>query len=306
MSSVLYSTYLKHLHELQRYERAVTTPPFYLMIVAAFFLHISIGAFINFAHEDTLRVPLRNLKLNLGDGEGLSDALSDRDKKLLEAAKEHRDARSKADAVLKRQQEAKMRRAQLRAERRAREAAVAARQRADALDSIIKAAPEPEPVVEPENSARTASPMPSKESVSRATRANVRSGIAPSTLIANAKMAATGMGDGAGGVKEQDNVEQRRIKLRYTQLITLAVERKKVVPTEAFEKSLKGTTYLRIQFNRNGRFSEQDLRIEKPSAHKMLDDAALAAAKRSNPLPPVPANYEPGTQKFAFIIPVAF
>ena len=310
MASVLYSTYLKHLHELQRYERSITTPPFYLMIIAAFFLHISIGAFINFTHDDALRVPLRNLKLNLGDGENLSDALNDRDKALLNAAKEHREARAKADAEFKRKQEEKARRAKLRAERRAKEAAAAAaRQRAEALDSIIKTAPEPEPIIEPENSARTASPAPSKEEVKKLqTRGGTSDeGISPSTLIANAKRAAAGLGGGGeqGNVKP-NTIEQRRLQIRYTELISRVLGKNKVMPTEAFEQGITGTVYIRVQVTRDGRFKSGDLRVEKTSGHKILDDAALSAARGSNPLPAVPENYAPSEQKLAFIIPVIF
>jgi|GEM_PF-3995860 len=301
MASVLYSTYLKHLHELQRYERKVTTPPFVLMIVAALFLHISMIAFINFTHEDTLNVPLRNLKMSLGDGEGLSDALSDRDKALLKAAKEHRDARAKADAEFERKQQEKARRAKLRAERRAAEAIAAARQRADALDSIIKAAPTPDVVAEPSTSARTASPAPSEEEVKRIQQAGTTSGISPTTLIANAKNSLAGAG---GGDKAKVNVEQRRLELRYTQLISKVLERNQVNPKAAIEKGLTGTTYLRIQLTRDGRI--RDLQVEKTSGHEVLDRAAKAAAMRSNPLPNVPSNYAMEDEKLAFIIPVIF
>ena len=155
------------------------------------------------------------------------------------------------------------------------------------------------------NSARTASPAPSKEEVKKLqTRAGTSDeGISPSTLIANAKRAAAGLGGGEQGSAKQSSVEQRRLQIRYTELISRVLGKNKVMPTEAFEQGITGTVYIRVQVTRDGRFKSGDLRVEKTSGHTLLDDAALAAARRSNPLPAVPENYAPSEEKLAFIIP---
>ncbi len=68
MSSFLYSEYLEKLEQLQAHERKVATPPFFMMIMGAFALHLLFLGIYGMDRKEVVEVPVRALSLHLGGG----------------------------------------------------------------------------------------------------------------------------------------------------------------------------------------------------------------------------------------------
>ncbi len=95
----------------------------------------------------------------------------------------------------------------------------------------------------------------------------------------------------------------QEIQARYTQQISLWIDRHKIYPDAAREKGQKGQVLVRIRVDRQGniKFSA----IETPTGYDLIDQAALQMIQRANPLPAPPADY-PGGNMIEFLIPTRF
>jgi protein TonB len=82
----------------------------------------------------------------------------------------------------------------------------------------------------------------------------------------------SGLMEGVGLPTQQD----------YIEMVRLRIDRVKKYPNE----NLHGTVALSFVINRKG--FVQNLKIVKPSPHKVLNDAALQAVRDSNPFPRLP------------------
>lgn len=102
---------------------------------------------------------------------------------------------------------------------------------------------------------------------------------------------------GKGGAKDAE------IMSRYTQMISLWIQKFKVYPEEARQQGLKGSTVVRIRIDRRGNIRYYAL--ERSTGIEALDKAALDMIKRANPVPAVPADYPEG-ESFEFLVPVNF
>jgi TonB family protein len=93
------------------------------------------------------------------------------------------------------------------------------------------------------------------------------------------------------------------IMSRYTQMISLWIQKFKVYPEEARLQGLKGETVVRIRVDRRGNIRYYAL--ERSTGIEMLDRAALDMIRRANPVPAVPSDYPEG-ELFEFLVPVNF
>ncbi len=93
------------------------------------------------------------------------------------------------------------------------------------------------------------------------------------------------------------------IMSRYTQLISLWIQKFKVYPEEARVQGLKGSTVVRVRIDRKG--TVRYYALEYTTGSEMLDHAAIDMIKRANPVPAVPSDYPKG-ELLEFLIPVSF
>lgn len=101
----------------------------------------------------------------------------------------------------------------------------------------------------------------------------------------------------------KDGAKDAEIMSRYTQMISLWIQKFKVYPEEARAQGLKGAAVVRIRIDRRGNIHYQAL--EKATGIPLLDRAALDMIRRANPVPAVPNDY-PAGESFEFLIPVNF
>ena len=108
---------------------------------------------------------------------------------------------------------------------------------------------------------------------------------------------------GQGSVLGDSTSIDAEILARYEQLISKWIQRHKEYPAEAKRAGIGGEAVVRIRIDRNGEILLS--RLERPTGHRMLDDAVLEMIRRANPIPRVPENY-PAGNLFEFLIPVSF
>lgn len=101
----------------------------------------------------------------------------------------------------------------------------------------------------------------------------------------------------------RDGKRDAEMVSRYTQMISLWIEKFKLYPPQAKAQGLKGTPVVRIRIDRRGNIRYQAL--ERPTGIELLDRAAIDMIRRANPVPAVPSDYPPG-DGFEFLIPVNF
>ncbi len=89
---------------------------------------------------------------------------------------------------------------------------------------------------------------------------------------------------------------------RYGDLFRSWLERHKIYPRSAQRLRIEGEGMLRIIIDRTGRI--QHVALEKRTGNRLLDQAALAMARRANPFPPVPETVS--QKELEFIVPVVF
>lgn len=99
------------------------------------------------------------------------------------------------------------------------------------------------------------------------------------------------------------NAKDAEIMSRYTQLISLWIQKFKIYPEEARAQGLKGSTVVRIRIDRRGNIRYYAL--ERSTGIEVLDRASIDMIKRANPVPAVPTDY-PAGEAFEFLIPVNF
>lgn len=93
------------------------------------------------------------------------------------------------------------------------------------------------------------------------------------------------------------------IMSRYTQMISLWIQKFKVYPEEARIAGLNGSTVVRIRIDRRGNIRYYAL--ERSTGIEVLDQAAIDMIRRANPVPAVPDDYPEG-ELFEFLVPVNF
>lgn len=113
-----------------------------------------------------------------------------------------------------------------------------------------------------------------------------------------------GQGSGEGSAIGNSNLADAEVESRYTQTLSLWLNRYKVYPVEARSAGTGGTVMLRIRINRQGRIMRYYL--ERSSGHKILDNAISAMVNAANPVPAVPPNYPDPRPYLEFLVPIHF
>lgn len=110
-------------------------------------------------------------------------------------------------------------------------------------------------------------------------------------------------GQGAGSAVGNSVDPQAEILHRYTQLISMWINRHKAIFQRAVPAGMKGNIVVRIVIDRMGNIKYFSL--DKGMGIPLADNAALDMVRAANPVPPVPADY-PGGNMFEFLIPVNY
>jgi protein TonB len=119
-----------------------------------------------------------------------------------------------------------------------------------------------------------------------------------------AKGQAKGEKGGEGSAIGNSTLGDAEIESRYTQTLSLWLNRYKVYPVEARTAGLGGTVMLRIRINRQGRIMRYYL--ERASGHEVIDRAISTMVNAANPVPAVPANYPDPRPYLEFLVPIHF
>lgn len=108
----------------------------------------------------------------------------------------------------------------------------------------------------------------------------------------------------AGGSVLGNSVDpQADVMHRYTQLISMWVEKHKAILNRALQPGMKGNVVFRLIIDRLGNIHY--VMLDKGTGVPIVDAAALEMVRAANPVPPVPSNY-PGGNRFQFLISVSY
>jgi len=107
-----------------------------------------------------------------------------------------------------------------------------------------------------------------------------------------------------GSALGNSTADSAEIEARYTQTLSLWINRFKIYPEEARQAGIGGTVMLRIRINRQGRILQYYL--ERPSGHALIDRATSAMVEAANPVPAVPPYYPDPRPYLEFLVPIHF
>jgi len=133
-----------------------------------------------------------------------------------------------------------------------------------------------------------------------ATTAPLASNATPSQYVRRSG-AAQGIGLGSAVGNSVD--PQAEVMRRYTQLISMWINRQKSILNRALKPGMKGNIVIRLRIDRQGNVVQ--FKLDKATGVPMVDAAAADMIRAANPVPPVPSNY-PGGNMFEFLIPVGY
>lgn len=108
---------------------------------------------------------------------------------------------------------------------------------------------------------------------------------------------------GAGTPLGNSSAHDAEMISRYTQLISLWIQKFKIYPAEARDQGMHGETMIRINIDRQGNIRYYNL--ERSTGYQILDRAAIDMIRRANPVPAAPNEY-PQSDLMEFLIPVDF
>lgn len=107
-----------------------------------------------------------------------------------------------------------------------------------------------------------------------------------------------------GSVIGNSSSKGAEVQKRYTQTISLWIDKHKVYPEAARAAGEGGKVILRVRINRQGRVLR--FLLEKSSGSEAIDRAITQMIDAANPLPPVPADYPDTKPYLEFLIPINF
>lgn len=113
-----------------------------------------------------------------------------------------------------------------------------------------------------------------------------------------------GQGIGNAGSRYGNSTSpEAEVMHRYTQLISMWVNRHKQLFTQGLQPGMKGNIIVRLQIDRAGNILY--FKLDKGTGVPAADAAAGKMVRAANPVPPVPMNY-PGGNLFEFLISVGY
>lgn len=201
--------------------------------------------------------------------------------------------------------------------------------------SVTKTARQPDPVPPPHEASREDSPQPEvsktaevptkaakkpqeqaeAQAASEKGKANAVRAFAPTGSAANAPLSSHSKpsqyvrrrGDerGAGeGAALGNSVDSQAVMMqRYTQLISMWINRQKALLTRAVPEGMRGNIVVRLRIDRTGKIHM--FKLDKATGVPVVDSAAGDMVRAANPVPPVPTDF-PGGSMFEFLIPISY
>jgi periplasmic protein TonB len=116
--------------------------------------------------------------------------------------------------------------------------------------------------------------------------------------------AATNSGAANGSAYGNSAQESAEIEKRYTQTLSLWLEKHKIYPVEAQQQRQQGRAVLRIRIDRRGNVLYWG--IEQSTGHELIDRSLGQIVSAANPFPPVPANYPDPGSVLEYLIAITF
>lgn len=165
---------------------------------------------------------------------------------------------------------------------------------------------------EPAKQAAKADPAPTERHVAQergpSNRVRTVSGVHNTPLASDARPSqyvragdARGSADGSAIGNSLD--AEAQIMQRYTQLISMWINRQKAVFDRAIQPGMRGNIVIRLRIDRSGKI--HFFKLDKATGVPAVDAAAAEMVRAANPVPPAPSNY-PGGNMFEFLIPVGY
>lgn len=127
--------------------------------------------------------------------------------------------------------------------------------------------------------------------------------LAPLSAGANPSQYVRGSGTGAGSGLGTSAEQEAEMMQRYTQLISLWINRYSAILNKSLQPGMKGNVIIRLRIDRAGKIHY--FKLDKATGVPAVDAAAAQMVRAANPVPPVPSNY-PGGNMFEFLIPVGY
>lgn len=136
--------------------------------------------------------------------------------------------------------------------------------------------------------------------VGSATSAPLSSRATPSQYV---RRSGDGQGVGQGSALGNSIDSEAVMMQRYTQLISMWINRQKAILNRALQPGMRGNIVIRLRIDRSGTIHY--FKLDKATGVPAVDAAAGDMVRAANPIPPVPSNY-PGGNMFEFLIPVGY
>jgi protein TonB len=128
--------------------------------------------------------------------------------------------------------------------------------------------------------------------------------VVPKTTSLTTSPIKSGLPAGYGSPLGNSTQDSAEIESRYTQTLSLWINKFKVYPTEARQAGIGGTVMLRLRINRQGRIMQYYL--EKASGFAVIDQAISSMVNAANPVPAVPPYYPDSRPYLEFLVPIHF
>ncbi|MCH2548363.1 MAG: TonB family protein [Alphaproteobacteria bacterium] len=159
------------------------------------------------------------------------------------------------------------------------------------------------------NSTPTNSAALNKSRANRSRNFRNNGNVTASPLSSNAKptqyVRRSGDARGAGRGSALGNTvdPEANVMQRYTQLISMWINRHNAIMNRAVQPGMKGNVVIRLRIDRMGNIHHFSL--DKATGVPIVDAAAADMVRAANPVPPVPSDY-PGGNMFEFLISVGY
>lgn len=165
------------------------------------------------------------------------------------------------------------------------------------------AAPQPKPTSQ--TSKQAAKREGNSSEATSSAKLGVQKAVPQATADASQYVRRTGdrAGRGTGSAIGNTAKNAEEVMNRYTQLISMWIQRHKVYPEALRSKRIQGKALIRIRIDRLGNILLY--KLDQSTGSLQLDEAVAQMIRAANPVPPVPVDY-PGGNVIEFLIPVSY
>lgn len=291
--------------EYAQFGRYLHQRHFFSILLVAFLLHaLAIAIYYLMPQQEVEEIPVRILNVRLGGGDQAASAITSADVNRLFSERRLAKQANAANAAAPEtpppaasqpvESEPVSERA-LETPKPKVNKTTPATTKKEAVKSKRAVAETPKPVItQPKATPKTVAKPKEKAKPKRYVRENQIDSKAQSPLEA--------LGSRLGNRTRSDN--DTAIKSRYTQDISLWLDKHKTYPAAARMQGIGGKVILRIRINRQGKVLRYML--EQSSGSDIIDRAITQMVDAANPLPAVPTDYPDNRPYLEFLIPINF